>query len=55
MPITLPAKVQTRGTVKIFREAGQLRMVDFEEIDQGASQRLGYNVLKYTLALSEGI
>jgi len=54
-PITLPAKVQTRGTVKIFREAGQLRMVDFEEIDQGASQRLGYNVLKYTLALSEGI
>jgi len=54
-PITLPAKVQTKGTVKIFREAGQLRMVDFEEIDQEASQRLGYNVLKYTLALSEGI
>jgi len=55
IPITLPAKVQTRGAVKIFREAGQLRMVDFGEIDQGASQRLGYNVLKYTLALSEGI
>jgi len=55
IPITLPAKVQAKGTVKIFREAGQLRMVDFEEIDQEASQRLGYNVLKYTLALSEGI
>jgi hypothetical protein len=53
MPVTLPAKVQTKGTVKIFREAGQLRMVDFAEIDQEASQRLGYNVLKYTLALSE--
>jgi len=53
--IVLPAKVQTKGTVKIFRETGQLRMVDFAEIDQGASQRLGYNVLKYTLALSEGI
>lgn len=53
--VRIPAKARVQGTVKIFREQGVLRAIDFAEMDEEALARLGYEVPKYIEAADDNV